>query len=152
MTYTGDQIAALPLRRKKNGKLEVLLITSRDTGRWVLPKGWRMKGKSPWRAAEIEALEEAGVTGRIAKPEIGSYRYDKQLDDGQSIPCEVLVYPMLVRRLKRNWKERAERERHWFSPKRAARAVDEPDLEALLVRIAASPEAFAPLKKLLKSG
>ncbi|TNF21408.1 MAG: NUDIX hydrolase [Rhodobacteraceae bacterium] len=145
------QIAALPVRWDKTGKLRVLMVTSRERGRWVMPKGWHMDGKKPWRAAEIEALEEAGATGFISKRAIGTYRYDKRLDDGTRLPCEVTLYPMVVSRLKRRWKERAERKRHWFAPKKAARLVEEKQLAKLLKELADKPERQAAIEKLRKA-
>ncbi|GGH37580.1 NUDIX domain-containing protein [Cribrihabitans marinus] len=127
-----EQIAALPICWDKKGRLRVLMVTSRDTGRWVMPKGWRMDGKSPWRAAKIEALEEAGAVGSISDQAIGSYHYIKRLRHGEALPCRVVVYPMVVDRLKRRWKERGERKRRWFPPRRAARLVDERELSTLL--------------------
>ena len=144
---TGFQIAALPVRRDDKGRLRVLMVTSRDTGRWVMPKGWEMDGKKPWAAAEIEALEEAGAEGRISKKPIGSYRYDKILGDGQTVRCRVTVYPMLVERLKRNWKERSERKRRWFRPDAAARRVAEPDLAKLLAGLKTSDLGLKGLAK-----
>lgn len=135
MSRPAEQIAALPITWTKAGKIRVLMVTSRDTGRWVMPKGWTMAGHKPWKAAAIEALEEAGAEGRILDTAIGEYGYDKILDDGSAIPCRVRVYPMVVARLKRRWKERAERTRRWFAPKAAARSVDEPDLAELLLRL-----------------
>ena len=127
-----EQIAALPICWDKKGRLRVLMVTSRDTGRWVMPKGWRMDGKSPWRAAKIEALEEAGAVGSISDQSIGAYHYLKRLRHDQTVPCRVVVYPMAVDRLKRRWKERGERKRRWFSARRAARLVDERELAELL--------------------
>lgn len=132
MKEIGQQIAALPLRRGKDGKLRVLLVTSRDTGRWVLPKGWMIDGLKPWEAAAVEALDEAGADGRVSPKVIGTYHYDKMLDDGSHIVCGVQVFPMQVAKLKRTWKERRERERRWFSAKAAARRVDEGELAELL--------------------
>ncbi len=132
MNKSGAQIAALPLRWDKSGKLQVLMVTSRDTGRWVMPKGWTMDGVKPWAAAAIEAMEEAGAEGRISSKMIGEYRYDKVLDDGSRLPCIVQVYPMIVRKLLESWKEKNERERRWFSPKDAASNVDEAELAILL--------------------
>lgn len=129
---TAQQIAALPVHWDKSGKLRVLMVTSRDTGRWVMPKGWLMDGKKPWRAAEIEALEEAGAVGYISDQPFGVYHYDKMLGPGTHLRCRVTVYPMVVDRLKRHWKERKERKRHWFSMKKAARLVDEDELAELL--------------------
>ena len=146
-----EQIAALPIRSDKKGKLSVLMITSRDTGRWVMPKGWLMDGKKPWRAAEIEALEEAGAVGFISTTVIGTYRYDKRLDDGTTVRCCVTVYPMMVEKMKRSWKERKERKRQWFSPRKAARLVDEPELTTLLMDLAKRPAKQPGIQALLKA-
>ena len=146
-----DQIAALPVSWDKTGKLRVLMVTSRDRGRWVMPKGWQMDGKKPWRAAEIEALEEAGAVGFISKEAIGHYHYDKRLDDGTSIPCRVILYPMIVEKLKSRWKERKERKRHWFSPKKAARLVDEKELSQLLGELSTKSETLAVIRELRKA-
>ncbi len=146
-----DQIAALPMRWDKNGKLRILMVTSRDRGRWVMPKGWQMDGKKPWRAAAIEALEEAGAVGFISNTSIGHYHYDKRLDDGTVIPCRVTLYPMVVESLKRRWKERKERKRHWFSPKKAAKLVDEKELSELLLAVAEQRKTMAMIEKLRKS-
>lgn len=142
-----DQIAALPVRFDESGDLKVLLITSRETRRWVMPKGWPMKGKKPWKAAEIEAEEEAGVKGLISPQEIGTYCYDKRLDDGTVVPCRVMLYPMLVERTLKTWKERNERTRRWFSPKAAAKAVDEPDLQELLKKVSKKPGRLKAVRK-----
>lgn len=130
---TAGQIAALPMTWNKSGKLRVLMVTSRGTGRWVMPKGWMMTGHQPWTAAAIEALEEAGAEGFVSPDPVGEYGYLKILDDGTALPCRVTVYPMIVRKLRRKWKERHQRKRRWFTPKAAARRVDEPELAALLL-------------------
>lgn len=150
MPDVGEQIAALPLRYGDKGEIKVLMVTSRDTGRWVMPKGWQMDGKKPWAAAAIEALEEAGAVGRIGDEKIGTYRYPKILSDGRVIPCVVDVYPMVVEKLLRNWKERKERKRKWFSPKAAAKRVDEQDLADLLMRLHRKPLKEPAVKSLLK--
>ena len=129
------QVAALPTRTDKSGAIEVLLVTSRDTKRWIVPKGWPMEGRSPWKAAAIEALEEAGVEGDIARKPLGTYTYVKRRDRRPDIPCEVAVYPMQVERQLKRWKERDQRERHWFAPAKAADLVDESDLGALLAAL-----------------
>ncbi len=147
----GEQIAALPLRWDKSGRVSILMVTSRDTGRWVMPKGWSMDGKKPWHAAEIEALEEAGAEGRIGDEPIGVYHYDKRLDDGGTLPCRVSVYPMIVKKLKRRWKERQERKRRWFAPKDAAKRVDEAELAELLRSIAGKPDRSVVPGKLIRS-
>lgn len=144
----GEQIAALPLRVDGKGVPKVLMVTSRDTGRWVMPKGWEMDGTKPWRAAEIEALEEAGAKGFIGNEVIGTYRYPKIMDDGQVIPCIVRVYPMIVEKLMRNWKERDQRVRRWFAPKAAAKKVDEQDLADLLMILHRKPLKLPGLRDL----
>ncbi|MRH21206.1 NUDIX hydrolase [Rhodovulum strictum] len=150
-TATGVQIAALPLRWDDKGALRVLMVTSRGTGRWIMPKGWRMDVKKPWRTAEIEALEEAGALGRVGTAPIGRYRYDKILDNGTALPCVVEVFPMLVERLKRDWKERRQRKRRWFKARAAARRVDEPDLAALLLELADKPRKRPEIRALRKA-
>lgn len=140
MGKTAKQIAALPIYSDRKGRLRVLMVTSRDTGRWVMPKGWMMDGKKPWRAAKIEALEEAGAVGFVGERSVGQYHYDKQLERGKSIRCRVTVYPMMVDKLNRNWKERAERKRRWFSLSKAAKLVNESELTELLKELANKPE------------
>ena len=147
----GEQIAALPMRWTDKGKMKVLLVTTRDSGRWVMPKGWEMDGKKPWAAAEIEALEEAGVTGYIGHDLIGTYNYGKVMDSGKVLPCLVRVYPMIVDKLKRNWKERKERERRWFTPKAAAKRVKEDDLAGLLMSLNNKPHKQPVIQELLEA-
>jgi 8-oxo-dGTP pyrophosphatase MutT (NUDIX family) len=151
MSSIAKQVAALPLRWDDNGRLRVLMVTSRDTGRWVMPKGWTMEGKKPWRAAEIEALEEAGVRGYISCDPIGDYVYDKILDDGTKLPCRVTLFPMMVDSIKRRWKERNQRKRRWFSVKGAAKAVDEPDLVEILSELMNKPHKHPAMGALRKA-
>lgn len=146
-----EQIAALPIRFEKDGTIRVLMVTSRGTGRWVMPKGWTMDGKKPWRAAEIEALEEAGAVGEIGTEPLGDYGYLKKLDEGTSIPVQVRLYPMIVERLKKRWKERHERQRRWFTLKGAAKRVNEPELRALLLSLIKKPHKQPVIRKLLKA-
>lgn len=126
-----QQVAALPYRRR-NGSLRVLLVTSRETRRWVLPKGWPMRGRKPHQAAAREAWEEAGAVGQADKRPLGAYVYQKRLPGGACIPCAVTVFPLAVKRLAGRWPERDERERRWALPEEAAELVEEPDLAALL--------------------
>ena len=130
------QVAALPMRRDERGRLRVLLVTSRDTGRWVVPKGWPMRGRDPWEAAAVEALEEAGAEGAVAPAAIGAYAYGKRLPAGRTLACVVTVYPMRVKRLRKRWKEARERKRRWFGPAAAAKRVDEPELRDILLGLA----------------
>jgi 8-oxo-dGTP pyrophosphatase MutT (NUDIX family) len=91
-----------------------------------------MDGKAPAAAAEREALEEAGVVGKIGKRAIGTFHYPKRLDDGAIVTCEVHVYPLAVKRQRMAWPEQSQRTRRWFTPHEAAEAVQEPELAALL--------------------
>lgn len=151
MTQTGKQIAALPMRRNKSGDLQILMVTSRDTKRWIMPKGWTMNGKKPWAAAEIEALEEAGAVGHVGKDVVGTYCYKKRLGKGKALLCEVDVYPMMVERLKSDWKERGQRKRKWFSAKSAAKRVSEPKLAKLLKSLNKKPDSQPVLAEFLEA-
>lgn len=117
----------------ENGKVEILLITSRGTGRWIIPKGWPMKKKRPHEAAEIEAWEEAGVRGRVKKAPIGRYTYLKWLENGDVSPCVVDVFQVQVESVAADYKERGQRQMAWVSPDEAARRVREVELKSLLV-------------------
>ncbi|MCB1493607.1 MAG: NUDIX hydrolase [Rhodobiaceae bacterium] len=127
------QVAALPVHVSEEGEVTVLVITSRDTGRWIIPKGWRMSGKKDCEAAAREAYEEAGVTGTIDKTPIGTYDYDKWISEKKSIPCRVCVYVLHVEKKHKNWPENDERRRRWLSPEKAAKRVLEPELKGLLL-------------------
>lgn len=129
------QVAALCYRDGDAGR-EVLLITSRDTGRWVVPKGWPIDGLDGSGAALREAWEEAGVTKADIEPEhIGTYEYEKGLVEGMTVHVETRVYLAHVNDLAKNYPEARERKRRWFSPEEAAQLVDEPDLKSLIAAI-----------------
>lgn len=131
------QVAALPWRQRK-GRTEVLLVTSRRTRRLILPKGWPMAGCTLARAAEIEAMEEAGAYGTAGPVPLGFYRYDKLLDAPQRpvlLPVQVTVFPLRVRLLMPQWKEAAERNRLWIRPGEARSVIGDPGLAALLARL-----------------
>jgi ADP-ribose pyrophosphatase YjhB (NUDIX family) len=125
------QVAAIPVRRQVDGKLEVLLVTSRETRRWIVPKGWPWPDVPGHEVAAAEAWEEARVRGRILADELGTYTYDKQRD-GTLLTVDVIVYLLEVTEEERTWPEMDERERAWFSPEAAAEAVVETELKALL--------------------
>lgn len=114
----------------------VLLITSRGTGRWIIPKGWPMEGRTLPGAAAREAWEEAGVQGRVGHEEIGRYVYDKEQDSGFSVTIEVRVFPLYVERAATEFPESDERRRRWFAPQDAARMVAEPGLKRILMDLA----------------
>ncbi|WP_010139638.1 NUDIX hydrolase [Oceanicola sp. S124] len=125
------QYAALCYRMIKD-KPQILLITSRGTKRWILPKGWPMKHRSPGQAALREAYEEAGVIGRVSETPLGLVPYRKQLASGEELSCIGIIYPVRVALLKAEYPEAGERKRKWFSRKKAARQVLEPELARLL--------------------
>ncbi|KGJ04485.1 ADP-ribose pyrophosphatase YjhB, NUDIX family [Paracoccus halophilus] len=128
------QVAAL-CRDPDSGR--ILLITSRGTGRWILPKGWPMPGLSLADAAAQEAWEEAGAIGRVAQSALGRYSYDKEQERGFAIPIEVLVYPLAVETLTEDYPEQPERERRWFTPAEAAKMVAEDGLRRIFSELPA---------------
>ena len=125
------QVGALPIRRNDAGALQVLLVTSRGTQRWVVPKGWPWRRHADHEAAAGEAWEEAGVLGRTAPQSIGSFTYDKIGKRGTRT-LEVLVYVLEVTDEADKWPEYRERRRDWFSPLAAMELVTEPGLKLLL--------------------
>jgi 8-oxo-dGTP pyrophosphatase MutT (NUDIX family) len=134
------QFGALCFRRSKTKKagVEVLLVSSRDTGRWIIPKGWPMDRETPAAAAAMEAWEEAGVRGRVHDTCIGHYSYHKWIDEELSLPVIVAVFPVEVLRIDDDFPEAGQRQRKWLSPKKAARRVSEPELRHILSRFDAS--------------
>jgi 8-oxo-dGTP pyrophosphatase MutT (NUDIX family) len=125
------QVAALPYRKHGRG-VDVLLITSRETKRWVIPKGWPMIGLEDHDAAAQEAFEEAGIRGHTNLKSIGTYVYQKRKKSGVTVEVEVTVYPMEVTKILRNWPEKSERRRKWFPSKHAATLVNEEGLQAVI--------------------
>lgn len=140
------QVAALPWRREADGSIAVLLITSRASGKWMLPKGWPMKGLSEADSARQEALEEAGVEGEIDGQAIGSYRYSKLFSDGTSAPGQAVIFPLAVKRECKVWKEKGQRRRRWMSPREAAEVIHEPDLARFLNNLAAGRVVLQPAR------
>ena len=107
-------------------------MTSRESGRWVIPKGNQAQHLTAHNAASLEAEEEAGVRGLVCPTPIGSYRYRKKRRNGASLMVDVDVFPLSVSAELVSWKEESQRERRWFSLAAAAEAVDEPDLRDLI--------------------
>lgn len=128
------QYGVIPVRRTASGKIEVLLITSRDTRRWVVPRGNPIPGKSSVASAAQEAFEEAGISGLIDPEPRGRYRYDKRRRDGTSVEAEVMLFRMGVEKVAKHWPEMRQRQRRWFGVEEAAVAVHEPDLADLIRR------------------
>jgi 8-oxo-dGTP pyrophosphatase MutT (NUDIX family) len=128
------QVAAL-CWRKERGRKEVLLITSRDTGRWIVPKGWPIKGLSDAQSAIREAWEEAGVRATADKARrIGQFYYDKGLEDGGVIPIVAHLFKVRLRKddLADRFPEAGQRNRAWVPTKKAAKLVQEPELKTIL--------------------
>ena len=139
------QVAALVHRRSLSG-LEVLLITSRGTGRWVLPKGWPQKGKSLARSALSEAREEAGVRGWLSSEPIGTFCYEKPPEDKSPAQAFCVdVFALQFVRQDERWPEQAVRDLEWVAPHEAAARVVEPDLKALLRRFAEEGPGSGPV-------
>lgn len=135
------QFAAL-CWRMKGKECEVLLVTSRTTRRWIIPKGWPMPGMTPVEAARREAWEESGVKGRMSSACIGIYSYTKLLEDrDDDLPCVVAVFPLKVDKIASDFPERKERRRKWMSLKKAAARVDEPELAQMILNF--RPELYA---------
>ncbi|MFT4149867.1 MAG: NUDIX hydrolase [Paracoccaceae bacterium] len=139
---TRSQFAALCWRMHR-GHAQVLLITSRDTGRWILPKGWPMSHLCPAEAAAQEAWEEAGVEGAVSPDSVGFYSYDKAMKSG-ALPCMVAVFPLRVARLADRFPEAGQRRRKWFDAAKAARKVAEPELRVLLNAVGEDPALLNP--------
>jgi len=139
-TSEARQVAALPWRRGDAG-VEVMMITSRETRRWVIPKGGRMVGKTDPQAAAQEAYEEAGGQGGNLGAVLGPFRYDKRLKTGAVQACVVAVYPLEVLIQLGAWPEDQQRQRRWMSQAEAAEAVHEADLADLIRRFRPHGEA-----------
>ena len=127
------QYGALPYRFSALGELELLLVTSRTRGRWIIPKGWPIKGLKPQKSAAREAFEEAGIRGEVTTKPIGRYPYDKISDDESgAIPCEVLVFTLKVKQQLKDWPEAREREVRWMKPEDATALIEEDGLRSLV--------------------
>lgn len=130
-TDVRTQFAALCYRQRKD-KPQFLLITSRERGRWIVPKGWPIPGQEPAEAVMTEAWEEAGVRGSVDPRPVGLFSYMKEYSDKPDLPCMAMVYAVEVDRLARSYPEKEERERKWVSRKKAVAMVDEPELARII--------------------
>ncbi|MCP5036527.1 MAG: NUDIX hydrolase [Rhodobacteraceae bacterium] len=117
--------------RVKGRKVEVLLITTRGRGHWIIPKGWPMGGETPAGAAATEALQEAGATGKLSDRVLGFYSYSKK-HGGDDLPCVVAVFPLRVKKMLRSYPEKGERKRRWVSQKKAISLIREPELRRII--------------------
>jgi len=138
------QYGALPYRFTPEAALEILLVTTRQSRRWIIPKGWPIKGLKPPKSAAREAFEEAGVRGRIGSKAVGLFSYDKLLDDvGIRVSCEVKVFPLLVTRQSEVWPEVEQRVIQWVEPSKAVSLIKEPELKKLVAAFAKRAAAAA---------
>jgi 8-oxo-dGTP pyrophosphatase MutT (NUDIX family) len=127
------QYGALPYRFNDDAALEFLLVTTRQSKQWIIPKGWPIKGLRPAKSAAREAFEEAGVRGRVHVKSIGLFAYDKSLDgNGIRVTCEVRVFPLLVKRQSETWPEIEQRVVQWVAPDKALTLIRDPELKALV--------------------
>jgi 8-oxo-dGTP pyrophosphatase MutT (NUDIX family) len=131
----GVQYAALPYRLSGRSRTEIMLVTSRETQRWIIPKGWPQRGRAPHDSAAREAFEEAGVVGAVGRRSVGSFPYEKRLKNGVVVLCEVRVFPLKVTRQSKQWPEKEQRQFKWVSIKEAAETVQEPTLSKIIRRL-----------------
>ena len=127
-----QQYGVIAYRRDNLDRLSILLITSRESRRWVVPRGNVMMSLSPAKAAAQEAWEEAGVIGLVSHQPVGSYDYLKRRKDGSEVMASVELYPLRVAEQKAEWPEKGQRETRWFDQAEAAAVVEEPGLSILI--------------------
>jgi 8-oxo-dGTP pyrophosphatase MutT (NUDIX family) len=138
------QYAALPYRFTPSAALEILLVTSRRSKRWLIPKGWPIKGLRPAKSAAREAFEEAGVTGKVGTKSIALFNYEKLFEkDRIQVNCEVKVFPLLVKRQSETWPEFEQRLVQWADPGKAVSMMKEPQLKKLVATFAKQVAAAA---------
>jgi 8-oxo-dGTP pyrophosphatase MutT (NUDIX family) len=137
------QVATLCYRRTKSGRLRILLVTSRETRRWIIPKGWTATRLPADQAAAIEAWEEAGVRGVLLVPSIGFFSYHKVLGRDRVVRCTVQTFLMRVETQEKRFPESGERKVRWFGPRQAAKRVQEPALRRMILDFAATQKRAA---------
>lgn len=128
------QTGALPWRITASAT-EVLLVTGRNSGRWMIPKGWSMRGKSLADAAAQEAFEEAGVQGTIDASPLGTFRHVKRHLLVGPLEVSIVVHALAVESELPVWPEQAQRKRKWFGVEEAASVVRSKALGELIRRL-----------------
>jgi 8-oxo-dGTP pyrophosphatase MutT (NUDIX family) len=145
------QFAALPWRISEGGRRQVMLLTTRETHRWMIPKGWPMKGRKPIEVASQEAYEEAGLVGHIvSKRPLGTFHYEKHLTKKDRL-CQVQVFSFRVEHQLDDWPEKQQRETQWFDATEAAALVEEDGLHGIITRFAGSYVRFVTFGKTSRS-
>lgn len=129
-TELRTQFAVLPYRVAKKGP-RVCLVSSRGSGRWIVPKGWPMSEATPIEAAAAEAWEEAGLEGPIHPQPVGVFSYRKMLEDN-AFPVLAVVYAMKVVVTHKTYPEVHQRSRKWVSPKKASGLLSDPELARIV--------------------
>lgn len=137
------QVAALPYREADDGTIEIVMVTTRDTGRWILPKGWPIKGVRNAKAAESEAMEEAGLIGRAERKAFGHYVYIKRFPK-RNDEVVVEVFPLRIERQLEDWPEKGQRQVRFFAPDEAAQLVSDLGVGDLIHAFAAQRQPKAP--------
>lgn len=135
-----QQYGVLPWRKDRHGSAQVLLITSRGRGRWIVPKGWPAGDRAPYLSAALEAFEEAGVIGEVLSHPFASYHYVKQCEVGTKQHRRVTLFSLRVIGTLTNWPERGQRRRRWFSLEEAVDTVDDPELAVIIRAIHNDPQ------------
>jgi 8-oxo-dGTP pyrophosphatase MutT (NUDIX family) len=134
----------LPYRFTPSAALEILLVTTRRSKRWIIPKAGRSRGSGPAKSAAREAFEEAGVIGKVGTNSLGLFNYEKLLEeDGVEVKCEVKVFPLLVKRQSETWPEVEQRLVQWVDPGKAISMIKEPALKKLVATFAKRAAAAA---------
>ena len=146
------QFGVLPYRVDEEKGLQILLITSRETGRWVIPRGNPMARLTGHETAIQEAYEEAGLEGVLSRAPIGRYSYEKRRRTGASVPAQVTVFALKVTRQHFAWPERDQRTLRWLEPRKAAAAVDEPELRALILSFSPDESDYAGRSAVVMGG
>ena len=134
---SASNMARCLIGSRKWPRFEILIVTTRQSRRWIVPKGWPIKRLTPSKSAAREAFEEAGVRGKIGARPIGNFRYKKAADEnGAEADCEVKVFPLLVKRQSAAWPESAQRVAQWVDPDKAISLIREPELKSLVAAFA----------------
>ena len=138
------QYGALPYRFTPMAALEILVVTTRQSRRWIVPKGWPIKRLTPSKSAAREAFEEAGVRGKIGARAIGNFTYKKSTGQTADDPnYEVKIFPLLVKRQSATWPEHEQRVVQWVDPEKAISLIRDPELKAIVAKFAKRAAASA---------